>query len=85
MIDHEDTPERGAPQLPYHTIVIDCGPVVFVDSMGASILEQVLTVACSIYRLNGSLYIRTGIDCGPVVFVDSMGASILEQVLTVAL
>ncbi len=28
-------------EFPYHTIVIDCAPIVFVDSMGANILEQV--------------------------------------------
>ena len=31
-------------ELPYHTIIIDCAPIVFVDSMGASILEQVRSI-----------------------------------------
>ncbi|XP_064398689.1 prestin-like [Halichondria panicea] len=29
-------------EFPYHTIVIDCAPIVFVDSMGANILEQMV-------------------------------------------
>ena len=28
-------------ELPYHTIVIDCAPIGFADSMGITVLEQV--------------------------------------------
>ena len=35
------------PRLPYHTIILDCGPIGFIDSMGMAILEQVLTTTRS--------------------------------------
>ena len=35
----EEEEEDG--ELPYHTIVIDCAPIGFVDSMGVTVLEQV--------------------------------------------
>ena len=31
----------GEGELPYHTIVIDCAPIGFADSMGVTVLEQV--------------------------------------------
>ena len=33
---HEESEE-----LDYHTIVIDCSPIIFADSMGVTVLEQV--------------------------------------------
>ena len=33
--------EEGEGELPYHTIVIDCAPIGFADSMGITVLEQV--------------------------------------------
>ena len=33
--------EEGEGELPYHTIVIDCAPIGFADSMGVTVLEQV--------------------------------------------
>ena len=33
--------EEGDGELPYHTIVIDCAPIGFADSMGITVLEQV--------------------------------------------
>ena len=33
--------EEGDRELPYHTIVIDCAPIGFADSMGITVLEQV--------------------------------------------
>ena len=33
--------EEGGGELPYHTIVIDCAPIGFADSMGITVLEQV--------------------------------------------
>jgi hypothetical protein len=32
---------EGEGELPYHTIVIDCAPIGFADSMGITVLEQV--------------------------------------------
>ena len=31
----------------YHTIIIDCGPIGFVDSMGMATLDKVLVTAVS--------------------------------------
>ena len=36
-----DSEEEGEGELPYHTIVIDCAPIGFADSMGVTVLEQV--------------------------------------------
>ena len=33
----------GNEELDYHTIVIDCSPIIFADSMGVTVLEQVST------------------------------------------
>ena len=33
--------EEEEQELPYHTIVIDCAPIGFADSMGITVLEQV--------------------------------------------
>ena len=32
---------EGYPRHPYHTVILDCGPIGFVDSMGMAMLEQV--------------------------------------------
>ena len=32
------------PCCPYHTIILDCGPIGFVDSMGMAMLEQVICI-----------------------------------------
>ena len=41
------SPERegdeDSSEMAYHTIVIDCAPMGFVDSMGITVLEQVTT------------------------------------------
>ena len=37
----ESEGEEGDGELPYHTIVIDCAPIGFADSMGIIVLEQV--------------------------------------------
>ena len=37
----ESEEEEGDGELPYHTIVIDCAPIGFADSMGITVLEQV--------------------------------------------
>ena len=34
--------DEGDGELPYHTIVIDCAPIGFADSMGITVLEQVM-------------------------------------------
>ena len=36
-----ESEEEGDGELPYHTIVIDCAPIGFADSMGITVLEQV--------------------------------------------
>ena len=33
----------------YHTIVLDCGPIGFVDSMGVAMLEQVPMLLMSLH------------------------------------
>ena len=33
--------EEGDGELPYHTVVIDCAPIGFADSMGITVLEQI--------------------------------------------
>ena len=35
-------------KVPYHTIIIDCAPITFVDSMGTRALYQV-TVHCVVF------------------------------------
>ena len=32
---------KESEELDYHTIVIDCSPIIFADSMGVTVLEQV--------------------------------------------
>ena len=39
MGEGEEGEEDG--ELPSHTIVIDCAPIGFADSMGITVLEQV--------------------------------------------
>ena len=42
-----DNVEDAKPKsLPYHTIVIDCAPITFVDSMGTRALYQVCVCVC---------------------------------------
>ena len=43
---NEEEEEDG--ELPYHTIVIDCAPIGFADSMGITVLEQVCKI-CKIW------------------------------------
>lgn len=38
MKDEDDVTELN---VPYHTIIIDCAPITFVDSMGTRALYQV--------------------------------------------
>ena len=40
--------EEGDGKLPYHTIVIDCAPIGFADSMGITVLEQVCKICSAI-------------------------------------
>ena len=35
----------------YHTIVLDCGPIGFVDSMGVAMLEQVPIIVTNVTTL----------------------------------
>ena len=39
--DEEGEEEEEGEGSPYHTIVLDCAPIAFVDSTGIAILEQV--------------------------------------------
>ena len=43
---NEEEEEDG--ELPYHTIVIDCAPIGFADSMGITVLEQVCKICSAI-------------------------------------
>ena len=43
---NEEEEEDG--ELPYHTIVIDCAPIGFADSMGITVLEQVYKICSAI-------------------------------------
>ena len=43
---NEEEEEDG--ELPYHTIVIDCAPIGFADSMGITVLEQVYNICSAI-------------------------------------
>ena len=43
--DEEGEEEKeGREGSPYHTIVLDCAPIAFVDSTGLAMLEQVRAV-----------------------------------------
>ena len=37
--------------LPYHTIIIDCAPIAFVDQMGAKALYQVCVCSVCVYSV----------------------------------
>jgi hypothetical protein len=52
--DGEEGEEDG--ELPYHTIVIDCAPIGFADSMGVTVLEQV--------RHKHSAFVEDSVACG---------------------
>ena len=42
--------EEAEPKsLPYHTIIIDCAPITFVDSMGTRALYQVCLCVCVLH------------------------------------
>ena len=43
---NEEEEEDG--ELPCHTIVIDCAPIGFADSMGITVLEQVCKICSAI-------------------------------------
>ena len=53
--ESEGEGEEGDGELPYHTIVIDCAPIGFADSMGITVLEQVYKNMR--HKNNGSLII----------------------------
>ena len=36
-----DEAGEGGSGCPYHTIVLDCAPIAFIDSTGIAVLEQV--------------------------------------------
>ena len=40
--------EEEDEELPYHTIVIDCAPIGFADSMGITVVEQVCKICSAI-------------------------------------
>ena len=42
--DEEGEEEEEGEGSPYHTIVLDCAPIAFVDSTGIAMLEQVRAV-----------------------------------------
>ena len=37
----EEEAGEGGSGCPYHTIVLDCAPIAFIDSTGIAMLEQV--------------------------------------------
>ena len=42
MIDEEDSRDEGeSGACSYHTVILDCAPIVFIDSTGIAVLEQV--------------------------------------------
>ena len=42
MIDEEDSRDKGeSGACSYHTVILDCAPIVFIDSTGIAVLEQV--------------------------------------------